>query len=83
MTPDKVQQLGNDLVCLAASISEIAEELKAMYDFDHDDGYDESGPQEEAPKPEPPNLDLPVHLSDANMLQNPVFVSTSGIHFQC
>lgn len=36
MTPDKAQQLGNDLACLAASISEIAEELKAMYDFDHE-----------------------------------------------
>ena len=44
MSPDKAQQLGNDLACLAASISEIAEELKAMYDFDHDD----------APAPEPP-----------------------------
>ena len=35
MSPDKAQQLGNDLACLAASIVEIAEELKAMYDFDH------------------------------------------------
>jgi hypothetical protein len=33
MSPDKAQQLGNDLACLAASIAEIAEELKAMYDF--------------------------------------------------
>ena len=60
MTLDKAQQLGNDLVCLAASISEIAEELKAMYDFDHDDGYDESEPREEAPKPEPPKPKAPT-----------------------
>ena len=44
MSPDKAQQLGNDLSCLAASIAEIAEELKAMYDFDY----------ENAPDPEPP-----------------------------
>jgi len=46
MSPDKAQQLGNDLACLAASIAEIAEELKAMYEFDH----------ENAPNPEPPAL---------------------------
>jgi hypothetical protein len=59
MTPDKAQQLGNDLACLAASISEIAEEIKAMYDFDHDadDGHDEPEPQTEAPKPKAPTLE--------------------------
>ena len=40
MSPDKAQQLGNDLACLAANIAEIAEELKAMYDFDLDDVSD-------------------------------------------
>ena len=29
MVSDKAQQLGNDLACLAASISEIAEKIKA------------------------------------------------------
>ncbi|HUM41972.1 MAG TPA: hypothetical protein PKI14_03375 [Fervidobacterium sp.] len=48
MTPDKVQQLGNDLACLVMSISEIAEGIKAMYDFDHDadDRCDEPETQE-------------------------------------
>ena len=43
MTPDKAQQIGNDLACLAASIAEIAEEIKAMYNFAHDsdEAYDE------------------------------------------
>ena len=61
MAPDKAQQLGNDLACLAASISEIAEEIKAMYDFDHDadDGHDEPEPQAEAPKPKPPKPKAP------------------------
>ena len=36
MSPDEAQKLGNDLACLATSIMEIAEELKAMYDFDHE-----------------------------------------------
>lgn len=49
MSPDKAQQLGNDLACLAASIAEIAEELKAMYDFDHDDAPDPE-PSVEQPK---------------------------------
>ena len=49
MTPDKAQQLGNDLACLAASISEIAEEIKAMHDFDHDAGYDEPKPPSKLP----------------------------------
>ena len=60
MTPEKAQQLGNDLACLAASISEIAEELKAMYDFDgeHEDATESKAevseaelPQETTPKP--------------------------------
>jgi hypothetical protein len=62
MTPDKAQQLGNDLACLAASISEIAEEIKAMYDFDRDanDRCDEPEPQEAAPEPEPPKTKAPT-----------------------
>ena len=60
MTPEKAQQLGNDLACLAASISEIAEELKAMYGFggkyeDSTEAKPEVSqaelPQESIPKP--------------------------------
>ncbi len=43
MSPDKARQIGNDLACLAASLAEIAEEIKSMYDFDHDE-----------PEPAPP-----------------------------
>ena len=53
MLPDKAQQLGNDLACLAASIAEIAEELKAMYDFDHGNA---SAPEPSAEQPKPPEL---------------------------
>jgi hypothetical protein len=52
MSPDKAQQLGNDLACLAASISEIAEELKAMYDFDHENAPDSEPPAEQLNPPE-------------------------------
>lgn len=58
MTPEKAQQLGNDLACLAVSISEIAEELKAMYDIDCDQASGEETelletelPQELIPEP--------------------------------
>lgn len=53
MSPDKAQQLGNDLACLAASIAEIAEELKSMYDFDHDDAPD---PEPSVEQPKAPEL---------------------------
>ncbi|MCK9287823.1 MAG: hypothetical protein M0P29_09705 [Sphaerochaetaceae bacterium] len=52
MSSDKVQQLGNDLACLAASIAEIAEELKAMYDFDHKNASDSEPPAEQLNPPE-------------------------------
>ena len=60
MASDKAQQLGNDLACLAASISEIAEKIKAMHDFDHDAGYHEPEPQEDAPKSDPPKPKAPT-----------------------
>lgn len=62
MTPDKAQQLGNDLACLAASISEISEELKTMYDFDNgsDERYDEPEPPVEVPQPKPPKPKAPT-----------------------
>lgn len=43
MSPDKARQIGNDLARLAASLAEIAEEVKTMYDFNHDE-----------PEPAPP-----------------------------
>ena len=60
MASDKAQQLANDLACLAASISEIAEKIKAMQDFDHDAGYGEPETQEGAPKPDPPKPKAPT-----------------------
>ena len=61
MTPDKIQQIGDDLARLAASISEIAAELKSIGHFDHGIGEesDEPEPQVEAPdreKPKQPTL---------------------------
>jgi hypothetical protein len=47
MSPDQAQRFGNDLACLAANIAEIAEEIKALYDFDHDE-------PEAQQEPEPP-----------------------------
>ena len=52
MSPDKAQQIGNDLACLAASIAEIAEEIKALYDSD------QSAPVSQAETPEPKELTL-------------------------
>ncbi|MEA4898697.1 MAG: hypothetical protein VB067_03045 [Christensenellaceae bacterium] len=52
MSPDKAQQIGNDLACLAASIAEIAEEIKAMYDFDHDRKDDDRQPSPPASEPQ-------------------------------
>ena len=62
MTPDKAQQIGNDLACLAVSIAEIAEEIKALYDFDHDSDAvcDEPELPKEEPTPEPPKIHTPT-----------------------
>ena len=62
MTPGKAQQIGNDLACLAASIAEIAEEIRALYDFDHDSDAvcDEPELPKEEPKPEPPKSHTPT-----------------------
>ena len=62
MTPGKAQQIGNDLACLAASIAEIAEEIRALYDFDHDSDAvcDEPELPKEAPAPEPPKPHTPT-----------------------
>lgn len=45
MSPDKAQQIGNDLAYIARTLAELAEEIKARYDFDHD-AVDKS-PEEE------------------------------------
>ena len=58
MTPDKMQQLGDDLARLAASISEIAAELKSVSHADHGSGEPES--KDDAPdrqKPKQPTLE--------------------------
>ena len=62
MTPGKAQQIGNDLACLAVSIAKIAEEIKALYDFDHDSDAvcDESELPKEEPAPEPPKPHAPT-----------------------
>lgn len=55
MTPEKAQQLGNDLASLAASIAEIAEEIKSLYDFDSESGCYEK--ESEEPTPETPQVE--------------------------
>ena len=62
MTPGKAEQIGNDLACLAASIAEIAEEIKALYDFDHDSDAvcDELELPKEEPAPEQPKIHTPT-----------------------
>ena len=62
MTPDKAQQIGNNLSCLATSIAEIAEEIKSLYDFDHssDDASDEAEQPKEEPTPEPTKAQAPT-----------------------
>ena len=58
MTPDKMQQLGDDLARLAASISEIAAELMSVSQADY--GSSEPESQAEAPdlqKPKQPTLE--------------------------
>ena len=56
MTPDKMQQLGDDLARIAASISEIAEKLKSVSLVDHGSGEESDVPEPhvEAPDPEKP-----------------------------
>jgi hypothetical protein len=55
MSPDKAQQIGNNLACLAASIAEIAEEIKAMYESAQE--TDAGGGESESPKPKAPTLE--------------------------
>jgi hypothetical protein len=55
MSPDKAQQIGNDLACIARTLAELAKEIKAEYDFDHD-ADDE--PLEEEPAAEVKHPDI-------------------------
>ena len=57
MNPDKAIQLGNDLCCLAASITEIGEELKAMYDFDSQDHEEDQTQPVQESRTEIPTLE--------------------------
>ena len=52
MTPDKMQQLGDDLARLAASIAEIAKELKSVSHVDHGNCEPES--KDDAPDRQDP-----------------------------
>ena len=62
MTPDKMQQLGDDLARLAASISKIAEELKSVSHVAHGSGEESVEPQSQveatdSEKPKQPTLE--------------------------
>lgn len=57
MSPDKARRIGNDLACLAASIAEIAEEIKGMYEDD------DKEPAPPAPEPETKREQQPKSLS--------------------
>jgi hypothetical protein len=54
MSPDRAAQLGNELCCLAASITEISQELKALSEIAGQDRGDESA------QPEPTSETTPV-----------------------
>ena len=56
MASDKMQQLGDDLARLAASIAEIAKELKSVSHVDHGNCEPES--QVESADPQKPKLTL-------------------------
>lgn len=45
MSSDRAQQIANDLACIARTLTELAEEIKAEYDFDYD--ADDQSPEEE------------------------------------
>ena len=55
MTPDKMQQLGDDLARLAESISEIAEELKSVSNSDYGNGEESVEPESQVQAPDSQN----------------------------
>ncbi len=79
MTPDRATKLGNDLCCLAASIAEIGEELKALYDFDSQDSMEDyaESEKEQQTEPNPEPLKEPTFLDVRTILS-----SKSSLGFQ-
>lgn len=55
MSPNKAQQIGNDLASIARTLAELAEEIKAECDFDHD-AEDESPEEEPAAEVKFPDI---------------------------
>ena len=55
MLPDKALQIGNDLACIARTLAELAEEIKAEYDFDHD-AVEEYPEEETVPEVKYPDI---------------------------
>ena len=55
MSPDKALQIGNDLACIARTLAELAEEIKAEYDFDHD-AVEESPEEKTVPEVKYPDI---------------------------
>ena len=55
MSPDKALQIGNDLACIARTLAELAEEIKAEYDFDHD-AVEEYPEEETVPEVKYPDI---------------------------
>ena len=53
MAPNKMQQLGDDLARLAASISEIAGDLKSIGHFDNGSGEESVVPESQVEAPDP------------------------------
>lgn len=57
MAPNKAQRLGHELAHLAASISKIAEEIKAMSGSEPASTHDDTEPHAEAPTAKAPTLE--------------------------
>ncbi len=55
MSPDKALQIGNDLACIARTLAELAEEIKAEYDFDHH-AVEEHPEEESVPEVKYPDI---------------------------
>jgi hypothetical protein len=67
MTSDKIQQLGNDLAQLAASLSEIAEELQSVDNSEHGSGEESDAPESQ------------VEVSDLQQPKQPTLEEVRGI----
>ena len=60
MTPDKMQQLGDDLARLVVSISEIAEKLKSVSLVGHGSGEESVEPESQIEAPDPEKTKQPT-----------------------